>query len=145
MLDQGTDTQRKALLPLFCGERFHAAALAWIEPGPAFEPPLARTPRRAEGQGIRPPGAKSFVPPRTARATPRDRAQQRGLDAFVVPRDAAGLRISEPEKQLGLRALPTAALELERVELPAEARLGGDAGCDVPDCSTTRAPRSPPR
>ena len=44
---------------------------------------------------------------------------------------AAGLRISEPEKQLGLRALPTATLELERVELPAEARLGGDAGCDV--------------
>ncbi len=77
-------------------------------------------------------GAKSFVPL-------ADRASHflviarnnGGLDAFIVPRDAAGLRISEPEKQLGLRALPNAVLELERVELPAEARLGGDAGCDV--------------
>src|SRR5262249_10906121 len=43
VLDRGTDAQRKALLPLFCGERFHAAALAWIEPGPAFEPLLPRT------------------------------------------------------------------------------------------------------
>ena len=77
-------------------------------------------------------GAKSFVPL-------ADRASHflaicrnnGGLDAFIVPRDAAGLTISEPEKQLGLRALPTARLGLERVELPAEARLGGEAGCDV--------------
>ena len=47
------------------------------------------------------------------------------------PRDAAGLRISQPEKNLGLRALPCATLTLERVELPGSARLGGAAGCDV--------------
>ena len=48
-----------------------------------------------------------------------------------MPRNAAGLSISEPEKNLGLKALPTATLELERVEVPAEARLGGAEGCDV--------------
>ena len=132
VIDQGTDAQRKALLPLFCGERFHAAALAWIEPGPAFEPLLPRTLAEPKGKGFVLSGAKSFVP-LADRAThflvvARNNG---GHDAFIVPRDAAGLRISEPEKQLGLRALPTARIDLERIELPAEARLGGDAGCDV--------------
>jgi alkylation response protein AidB-like acyl-CoA dehydrogenase len=53
------------------------------------------------------------------------------VQAFVVPRDAAGLSISEPEKKLGLKALPTGTLALERVELPAAAKLGGDTGCDA--------------
>ena len=51
-----------------------------------------------------------------------------GLDAFIVPRDAAGVRVSAREEHLGLRALPTARVDLERVELPPEARLGGGAG-----------------
>jgi alkylation response protein AidB-like acyl-CoA dehydrogenase len=54
-----------------------------------------------------------------------------GRDAFIVPRDAEGLQISELEKNLGLRGLPTATLDLERVELPTSARLGGADGCDV--------------
>ena len=132
VIDHGTDAQKQALLPPFCSDRFHAAALAWVEPGPAFEPLLPRTLAEPKGRGFVLSGAKSFVPL-------ADRARHflvvcrnnGGLDAFVVPRDAAGLTISEPEKQLGLRALPTARIDLERVELPAEARLGGDAGCDV--------------
>jgi alkylation response protein AidB-like acyl-CoA dehydrogenase len=132
VLDQGSDAQKKELLPLFCGPKFHAASLAWIEPSPAFEPLLPRTLAEPKGQGFVLSGAKSFVPY-------GDRASHflvvcrndGGHDAFVVPRDAADLTISLPDKNLGLRALPTATLELERVELPASARLGGDAGCDV--------------
>jgi alkylation response protein AidB-like acyl-CoA dehydrogenase len=85
-----------------------------------------------KGDGFVLSGAKSFVPL-------ADRASHflvvarndGGRDAFIVPRDAEGLSISAPEKNLGLRALPSATLELERVEVPAGARLGGDAGCDV--------------
>ena len=133
VLDQGSDDQKRELLPLFCGPKFHAASLAWIEPGPAFEPLLPRMLAEPKGkEAFVLSGAKSFVPF-------GDRASHflvvcrnnGGHDAFVVPRDADGLTISEPEKNLGLRALPTATLELERVELPASARLGGDAGCDV--------------
>ena len=84
------------------------------------------------GRGFVLSGAKSFVPL-------ADRASHflvvarnnGGRDAFVVPRDAEGLAISAPEKNLGLRALPTATLQLDRVEVPAAARLGGAAGCDV--------------
>jgi alkylation response protein AidB-like acyl-CoA dehydrogenase len=32
---------------------------------------------------------------------------------------------------MGLKALPTCGLDLERVEVPASARLGGAEGCDV--------------
>jgi alkylation response protein AidB-like acyl-CoA dehydrogenase len=77
-------------------------------------------------------GVKSFVPL-------GDRASHflvvarngEGLDAFIVSREAGGVSISEPELNVGLRGLTTVSLELERVEVPAEDRLGGAAGCDV--------------
>lgn len=132
LVDQGTDAQKQAYLPALCGDTYHAASLALIEPGPAFEPTLPRTLAEPKGDGFVLSGTKSFVPM-------ADRASHflvvarnnGGHDAFIVPRDAAGLTVSEPEKNLGLRALPTGTLELERVEVAAEARLGGDAGCDV--------------
>ncbi len=131
ILDQGTDEQRQELLPLFCGEKFHAASLAWVEPDATFEPLLPRTIAEPKGAGFALSGAKSFVPfGDTASHFLVVARNNGGHDAFIVPRDAEGLTISEPEKNLGLRALPTATLELERVELPASARLGGD-GSDI--------------
>ena len=132
VVDQGTREQQQELLPLFCGERYHAASLALVEAGPGFEPLVPRTVAEPKGSGFVVSGAKSFVPM-------ADRASHflvtcrnnGGLEAFIVPRDAEGLRISDIDKNLGLHALPTASIELERVELPAGARLGGDAGCDV--------------
>jgi alkylation response protein AidB-like acyl-CoA dehydrogenase len=132
IVDQGTEDQKRAYLPLFCGEKYHAASLALLEPSPVFEPSLPRTLAEPKGTGFVLSGAKSFVPM-------ADRASHflvvcrnnGGIDAFVVPRDAEGLRIGEVDKNLGLRALPTATLELERVEVSAEARLGGDRGCDA--------------
>ena len=52
------------------------------------------------------------------------------LEAFIVPRDAAGLKVEGTEKTMGLRASPFAALELEGVEVDESARLGGEAGID---------------
>jgi alkylation response protein AidB-like acyl-CoA dehydrogenase len=132
LVDQGTEAQKQEYLPALCGEKYHAATLALVEPRPAFEPTLPRTLAEPKGDGFVLSGSKSFVPM-------ADRASHflvvarnnGGHDAFIVPRDAVGLTISEPEKNLGLKALPTGTLELERVELPASARLGGDAGCDV--------------
>jgi alkylation response protein AidB-like acyl-CoA dehydrogenase len=132
ILDQGTEAQRRELLPLFCGSSFHAASLAWIEPGPAFEPLLPRTLAEPKGSGFVLSGAKTFVPFADRASHFLVVCRNNGShDAFIVPRDARGLRVSEPEKNLGLRALPTAAIELERVELPASARLGGEAGTDL--------------
>jgi alkylation response protein AidB-like acyl-CoA dehydrogenase len=131
--DQGSEEQKRAYLPAFCGGAYHAASLALVEPGALFDPARPRTRAEPKGDGVfLLSGAKSCVPL-------ADRAShflvvartEGGRDAFLVPRDAQGLRISQPEKNLGLKALPTATLELERVEVPASARLGGAAGCDV--------------
>jgi alkylation response protein AidB-like acyl-CoA dehydrogenase len=130
--DQGSEEQKRELLPLFCSESFHAAALALVEPGPLFDPGHLRTVAEPKGDAFVLSGAKSFVPlgDRASHFLVVARSED-GREAFVVPRDAAGLTLSEPEKNLGLKALPTVSLELERVELPASARLGGAAGCDV--------------
>jgi alkylation response protein AidB-like acyl-CoA dehydrogenase len=130
--DQGSEDQKREYLPLFGGESYHAAALAVTEPGPTFDPRAPRTVAEAQGDRFVLSGAKCLVPM-------ADRASHflvvarvdRGRGAFIVPRDAEGLTLHQPEKNLGLRALPTATLELESVELPAGARLGGAAGCDV--------------
>jgi alkylation response protein AidB-like acyl-CoA dehydrogenase len=138
VLDQGSEEQKRAYLPLFCGERFHAAALALAEPVPAFDARALRSTAEPKGDAFVLSGSKACVPLAerashflvVARNTAAAGEGLAALDAFVVPRDAAGLAIA-PERNLGLRALPTGTLTLERVEVPAAARLGGQAGCDV--------------
>ena len=132
ILDHGSDEQKKKYLPLFCGENFHMASLAQLEPGPVGEPMRPRTMAEPKGDGWVLSGAKSFV-------VMGDRAShflvfarnQGGVDAFIVARDAEGLTISEPELNMGLKGLATVGLELERVEVAAADRLGGEAGCNV--------------
>lgn len=137
VVEFGTEAQKRELLPAFAGDRYHAATLALVEPGPCFDPHALRTVAERKGEGWVLSGAKCLVPmaDRARHFLVLARAGEgAGLDAveaFVVPRDAAGLVISEPEKKLGLKALPSASLVLERVELAAPARLGGDAGCDA--------------
>jgi alkylation response protein AidB-like acyl-CoA dehydrogenase len=132
IVDHGTEEQKQAYLPAFCGERYTAAALAVSEPTVSFDPLIPRTVAEPKGDGFVISGVKSFVPM-------GDRAQHflviarnnGGLDAFIVDRETEGLAISSNEKNLGMRGLPTATLELERVVVPGANRLGGEAGCDV--------------
>jgi len=132
VLEQGTEDQQQRYLPLFCGETYHAASLAMSEPGPTFDVMLPRTVAEPKGDAFVLSGAKCFVPMADRASHFLVFARCNGdLGAFVVPREAEGLHVSEPEKNLGLHALPTAALELERVVVPAADRLGGEAGCDV--------------
>ncbi len=54
-------------------------------------------------------------------------AGKRGISAFVVPADAPGLEVGEPEKKLGLRASRTAPLAFRECRVAAE-NLLGEAG-----------------
>jgi len=137
LLDFGTTEQKEAYLPLFTSSTFHAAALALCEPHFGFDPASLRTVAEPKGSGFSRTGRKCTVP-RGDRAShflvvARSSARE-GLDAleaFLVPRDAPGLRIApEPEKLLGLKPVPCASLELEQVEVAAESRLGGANGID---------------
>ena len=132
VLDQGTEDQKQRYLPLFCAEAYHAASLAVCEPGPTFDALRPRTVAEPKGDRFVLSGAKCFVPMSDRASHFLVVARCNGdLGAFVVPRQAEGLHVSEPENNLGLHALPTATLELERVVVPADDRLGGEAGCDV--------------
>lgn len=131
--DQGSEAQRARYLAAYCGARYHVDALAVNEPHPAATAWLPRTVAERNGNGWVLSGHKCFVPlgDRAGHFLVVARAGER-LDAFIVPRDAAGLTISEAEKNLGLKALPTVSLTLEGVRVPAADRLGEEAGCDVP-------------
>jgi acyl-CoA dehydrogenase len=137
--EQGTAEQKARYLPAFGAERFYPASLALVEPSPLFDVTRMRTTAEPKGDRFVLSGAKCFVPfgdranhilvvARNHSSTEDGFA---ALDAFVVPRDAKGLSVTAGEHHLGLRALPTATLELDRVEVPAADRLGGDDGSDV--------------
>ncbi|CQR65122.1 acyl-CoA dehydrogenase family protein [Streptomyces leeuwenhoekii] len=51
----------------------------------------------------------------------------RGITAFLVPGDAAGLSAAAPEKKMGLKGSPTAQIHLDGVRVP-DARRIGDEG-----------------
>lgn len=131
ILDQGSDGQKQEYLPLFCGDKYHAASLALAEPSPCFDAlnPASRAVR--QGRGFTLTGTKCFVPmgDRASHFVVVARGDD-GLDAFIVGRDAPGLTLT-PEKNLGLRALPTATLELHEVTVSETDRLGGSRGADV--------------
>ena len=137
LLDFGTKAQKERYLPMFESSEFVAASMALQESSFAFEPSALRTIAEPKGDGYSLTGCKRLVPLGdrashflvVARSGAREGLDD--LEAFIVPRDAPGLTISpEPEKTLGLKALPCARLDLANVEVPAEDRLGGSAGID---------------
>jgi alkylation response protein AidB-like acyl-CoA dehydrogenase len=52
------------------------------------------------------------------------------VDGFMLPRDTPGLSVGEREKNMGLKALATYAVEFKGCRLGAEARLGGEGGAN---------------
>jgi alkylation response protein AidB-like acyl-CoA dehydrogenase len=137
LLDFGTEEQKASFLPQFTGAEFAAGTLALQESTFAFDPGALRTIAEPKGDGFSLTGSKRLVPLGdraghflvVARAGAREGLED--LDAFIVPRDANGLTISdEAEKTMGLKSLPCVQLELDNVEVAAANRLGGDAGID---------------
>lgn len=131
LVDGGTEEQKKARLPRFTASRFAPGALAVVEPSfrtDAFRP--ATIARRERGEYVL-DGKKCLVPWQDGLEEVLVVANDAGApQAFFVPVTAPGLT-AEREKNLGLKALPTAELTLAGVRIPASAKLGGEAGADV--------------
>ena len=137
LLDFGTDDQKAEYLPLFTTSNYHVASLALEEPSFVFDLANLKTLAEVKGDGYELSGTKRLVPMGdrashflvVARAGTRQGLED--LEAFIVPRNAPGLTIrSEPEKTMGLRSLPFAQLDLDRVAVNKTDRLGGEAGID---------------
>ena len=130
--DFGTADQQGAWLPGLTGDAFQAGSLALVEPDFDFDPFRPRTTARRDGDGTLLNGRKCLVPWQDGVEQTLVVATEESGEPqiFSVARDADGLQAA-PERNMGIRALPTVELTLEDVRVDAGARLGGDAGSDV--------------
>jgi acyl-CoA dehydrogenase len=134
VLEMGTEDQRAAILKGFGTDDFAPGASALIEPRFDFDPAALATSARRDGSDYKIDGIKCFVPLATRAeailvyAALESNAGFDGVEAFVVPRNAPGLAISEREKNMGLKGLETHELTFNGCRVEADARLGGEKG-----------------
>lgn len=129
ILFSGTDDQKARFLPLFGEPAPYPTTAALIEPGIGFDPYALRTTATRNGDHIVLNGAKAYVPNAdTAEwmlvyAKDSETGQTNG---FIVEKaNAEGMVIGEREKLMGIRGLPTYAVQFNNVRVPAELELGG--------------------
>ncbi len=125
----GTEAQQDEYLPRFTGEEAPPVTAALSEPRVKYDPRhLATTATRENGSYVL-NGVKGMVPFADESELFLVYAAEEGkTQAFLVPAGTEGLRVGEREKLMGVRALPTYRLHLEDCRIPAENRLGGEAG-----------------
>lgn len=134
VLEMGTDAQRERYLKQFASERFVPATAALIEPRFDFDSTELSTRARRDGSTYILNGAKCFVPLADSAtsllvyAATDSSAGFKGVDAFVVACDAAGVSIGPREKNMGFKPLSTCGISLKDVRLDCETRLGGEGG-----------------
>lgn len=121
--DFGSDELKQEILPTFSESRFVPGSLALVEPHYGADPLAPRTRARRAGDDFVLDGAKCLVPwidggPFVVVTA----ASEDGSRAFVVARDSAGLEAT-PERNMGIHALPTVALSLDGVRVPAARAL----------------------
>ena len=127
----GSDAQKNELIPPVIEAEWKPYVAALIEPAFDFHAADLSTTAQALKTSYTLNGTKAYVPY-------ADKAEAflvfANLDGqtqgFVVPAGTEGLTIGERDKLMGIKALPTFELQLEKVKLPLKARLGGDEGHD---------------
>lgn len=127
----GTDEQKRATLPEVIEVGSAAGSLGWVEPAFDFDVYRPRTTARRDGDHYILDGTKCFVPwPDDLRRVAIVAREQDELAAFLVDPQAEGLS-AEREANMGIRALPTAEVQLQSVRVPMGDRLGGEQGADL--------------
>jgi alkylation response protein AidB-like acyl-CoA dehydrogenase len=130
----GTEEQKRTYLPTFTDVVYPKVASAFLEPVVLFDPYHLRATARRQGDHYLLDGEKAFV----IRADEAELfliyahdEETDSTQAFLVHAPAEGLHIGEREKWMGFNALRTFRITLDSVRVPAENRLGGDAGIDI--------------
>lgn len=131
VLHCGTAEQKQRWLPRLSEASFAPFTAALIEPRWNFNPYALETRAVRQQAGYLLNGHKAYVPlAAEAEAIMVYAREEDATQAFIVEKDAPGLVITEREKHMGIRALPTYELQLNDVRVPAEAKLGGVEGGD---------------
>ena len=134
VMEMGTEAQRQRYLPPLAGDNFVPATAAMMEPSFDFDPADMGTIAQPGTANYIINGVKCYVPLAAESETLLVYAAERpaeglaGVEAFLVSRDLPGLQISEREKNMGVKGLATYELTLDRCQVPAENRLGGEQG-----------------
>ena len=127
----GTEAQKAAYLPQFCDEAMPKMTAALTEPIIQFNPYKLKTTASLAGENYVLNGTKTAVPLAADAEMILIYANEDGkTQGFLVPADTGGETIGERNKLMGLNALPLYPVTLENVRIPAENRLGGEAGAD---------------
>jgi butyryl-CoA dehydrogenase len=124
----GGEALQRKVLPELAGGALGAFGLT--EPGAGSDVGSLRTAARRDGDSWVLSGEKAWISNAgfarwyvvIARTDPA--AGKRGMSAFVVPGDAPGFAVGEPEEKLGLRASRTAPIYFNDCRVPAENVLG---------------------
>lgn len=127
--DHGTTEQKARWLPaLMSGDAVGAHAASEVAAGSDVMAMTARYTSTADGFVIT--GAKAWVTNAPVAdlfvvfATSDPRLHFRGISAFLIPRDAAGLAIGPAEKKMGMSGAPMAEVVLDGCAVPRSALLG---------------------
>ncbi len=133
MIDSfGTEAQRAEWAPRLVGMEL-IASYCLTEPGSGSDAAAMRTKAVKDGDDYVLTGSKAFISgagisdlylimARTGEAGAK------GVSAFLVDRDMAGVSFGANERKMGWNSQPTAVVTLEGVRVPADRLLGGVEG-----------------
>jgi butyryl-CoA dehydrogenase len=131
ILKFGSDAQKRDVLaPLASGRKLGCFALSEPEAGSDAAAQQTRAVRDGDAWVLN--GTKNFITNGPHAdwvvlfAMTRPEAGHKGISAFLVPTDAAGLRRGPPDRKLGITAAPCCQIFLEDCRQPASALLGGE-------------------
>jgi alkylation response protein AidB-like acyl-CoA dehydrogenase len=131
LLQWGSEEQKERyLVPQARGDR--VATYALTEPGAGSDAAAIATTARREGDAYILNGEKMWISLADvadtfiifAKTDPRADPAYRGMSAFIVEREMAGLTTGDIHGKLGVRAGSTGWISLDDVEVPVENRLG---------------------
>lgn len=124
----GSEEQKKQYLPPIIEADWKPYTAALIEPAFDFDPNELKTTAKAEGSDYVLTGEKTFVPfADKAEAMIIYARLKKETKAFIVPKGATGLMVSEErEKFMGLNAIPFFKVILDGVKVPKANLLPGD-------------------
>jgi acyl-CoA dehydrogenase len=127
----GSAEQKAEWLPrIASGEIITSFALT--EPDVGSDSGAVKTKAVWDGQAYRLSGTKRFITNAdkadlfTVMARTGDAPGGRGVSAFLVPRELAGVSIGEPEKKMGQKGAKVADVIFDDVVVPVENRLGAE-------------------
>ncbi len=121
----GTDAQKKKYLGWLASEKIFAS-YATTEPAAGSDVAGLQTRAVKDGSGYVLNGTKCWITNAsmasfyTIFATENPDLRHKGIGAFIVHRDAPGLKIGKHEDKMGQRASDTCQIMLEDVRVPAE-------------------------